>query len=135
MADEIRIHVRIAAELKERVQELSRVTGLDEATLVRKSLESIAEYFDEHGELTVPFVILPKSAVKKTGKTAALPAHSGRSDAPRALDRNPSTDSTRFSVNEAPAPYREAKQSGPRARSTLPGIAKTLDPKKGKTGS
>lgn len=121
MADEIRIHVRIAAELKERVQELSRVTGLDEATLVRKSLESIAQYFDEHGELTVPFVLLPKSALKKGSKTVALPAQSGRSDAPVALPVNPSTDSTRFSVNEPAPAY------GPRPRSTRAGVKKTIE--------
>src|SRR5436189_6448399 len=105
MADpekEIRVNVRVAEELKAKVMKINEITGLDESTLVRKSLEAIAEYFQEHGELTVPFVVLPKSALTaprtktKTGKTAALPAQkSGRADAPIALKPNPSTDSMR----------------------------------------
>jgi hypothetical protein len=127
MPDEIRIHVRIAEELKKRVQSLSEITGLDEATLVRKSLESIAEYFEEHGELTVPFALLPKSAVaprqsKKSGKTAALPAQkSGRADAPIVLTPNPSTDSTRLSLNEDAAEP-PSKKRGPRLRPTRAAI-------------
>lgn len=38
-------------------------------------------------------------------------------------------------LNEVPTQPRSQESSGPRARSTRPGIAKTVEPKKGKTGS
>ena len=73
MGKEIRVNVRIAEELKAGVQRVYDVTGVDESTLVRAALESIVEYFDEHGEITLPLVTVPKSAWKKKQKASRTP--------------------------------------------------------------
>ena len=111
---EIRVNVRIAEELKDQIQRVTQLTGVDESALVRACLESIVEYFDANGEITLPLAVLPKSQLKKL--KAAQPIFvPTRSTAP--------PDDTQR-LNEDPAPI--GGKPGPRAQSTKPGIAKTV---------
>lgn len=127
MADEIRIHVRIDQALKDRVKTLTDLTGLDEATLVRKSLESIAEYFDEHGVLSVPFKLVPDPS-KHGQKKGLYQDKRSRTTATTAPTVLPPSSSTRFSVNEeAPekAPHKQASEPKvTRARAALKEMTK-----------
>jgi hypothetical protein len=123
MAKDTRIQFRVSEEKKRRFDHCAEVTGLDATALGEAAVEALCDYIELHGEITMPLVILHKSAL---AKTAALPAQSGRSDAPVALPANPSTDSIRFSVNEEPAPARH-KSKPPRARSTRAGIHKIVE--------
>jgi hypothetical protein len=114
------IHVRIPPELRADFEEVLNVTGLGETQFVKAAIAALVEYVREHGEITIPIALIPKSKQQKAAKTAALPAHEkkpGRSDAPIALPVNPSTDSTRLSLNEDA----HAESSPPSApRSALP---------------
>lgn len=106
MPKEVRVHVRIAVELKERVQEVTKVTGLDEAALVRSALEAIAEYFEEHGEITLPFVMLPKSLAKGFG-VAGEKTGAGSVGVPS------SPSPARFSLSEEPHAPTETSPRSP----------------------
>ena len=94
---EIRVNVRIAEELKGDVQRVLELTGVDESALVRACLESVVEYFDKHGEITLPLVVLPKSALKKLEAAPLVAGARSRSGA-----SVPDSPSTQFSVNEEP---------------------------------
>lgn len=131
MAKDTRIQFRVSEEKKRRFDHCAEITGLDATALGEAAVEALCDYIEEHGEITMPLVVLPKSVIAR--KTAALPAGSGRSDAPIALSENPSTDSTSYSSNEGPAPYRAGKKgSAPRARSPRGAIKKLVEREKAK---
>lgn len=118
-----RIHVRIDDAMKARLAAAVRkinMPGVDEAAIVRGCLNAFVETVEEHGGIFIPIALKPR---EEGSKSQALPAKSGRSDAPNALPANPSTDSTRCSVNEEPVPR---KPASPRLRSTRAGVRKTV---------
>ncbi|MES2572145.1 MAG: hypothetical protein V4710_19070 [Verrucomicrobiota bacterium] len=90
MPKEVRIHVRIDEALKDDMQRLKKATGLDDAAIVRACLESVVEYFNEHEEITLPLVIMPKSTLKKL--KGFFPAVTS-SSVPAAGSSTPSTHS------------------------------------------
>lgn len=103
MGKDERLHLRLDTEARKKLLRACELTGLDEATALRACVSAFIEYVEENGGIWLPLAILPKSTVKKS-----LP---------------PSTDSTRFSINEdSPAP----KPAGPHPRSTRPGVQKTV---------
>jgi hypothetical protein len=62
MGKEIRVNVRVAAELKERLRKVIDETKISETSLAIACLEALCDYFEEHGEVTMPLVVKPKSA-------------------------------------------------------------------------
>ena len=65
MGKEKRINVRAKGDSKERLAKACEVTGATEASLVMACVEALIDYIEAHGEITLPLVILPKSALKK----------------------------------------------------------------------
>lgn len=62
---EPRISVRVSPGLKAALERVEQTTGIAEAELVRACVRALVEYVTEHGELTVPLVMKPKSADRK----------------------------------------------------------------------
>jgi predicted DNA-binding protein len=56
---ERRISVRIPMRIKERLQGASERTGIKEADIIRSCVEALCDYVEEHGQLTLPFKIVP----------------------------------------------------------------------------
>ena len=65
MARERRINVRAKGDLKDRLKRACEITGANESSLVAACVESLVSYIEEHGEITLPLMVLPKSALKK----------------------------------------------------------------------
>ena len=62
MGKEIRINVRANELLKRRIQTVTETTKIAETSLVIACMEALCDYFDEHGEITMPLIVKPKSA-------------------------------------------------------------------------
>jgi predicted DNA-binding protein len=67
MTPRVSVSVRVSAEIKKRLDALEQQTGLDESTIIRAAIEACLDYVEEHGEITLPLAVLPKS------KSAAKP--------------------------------------------------------------
>jgi len=114
------IYVRIEDEMRKDFDSVLELTGLGETQFVKAAIKALVEYVRQHGEITLPLAIVPKS---ERSKTAAAPQHAASAPVP-ALP----TPSTRFFVNEEPS---ETKPAVPHPRSTKPGVAKTVASRKG----
>lgn len=57
--------MRVSPGLKAALERVEQTTGIAEAELVRACVRALVEYVTEHGELTVPLVMKPKSADRK----------------------------------------------------------------------
>lgn len=66
MKRETRISVRATQELKDRLKNASLLTGINETNLVVSCVEALLDYIDEHGEISMPLAVLPKSALRIT---------------------------------------------------------------------
>ena len=62
MPREQRINVRAKGDLKDRLRRTCEITGASESSLVVACVESLVSYVESHGEITLPIVVLPKSA-------------------------------------------------------------------------
>src|SRR5262249_45965129 len=62
MPREQRINVRAKGDLKDRLRRTCEITGTSESSLVVACVESLVSYVETHGEITLPIVVLPKSA-------------------------------------------------------------------------
>jgi antitoxin component of RelBE/YafQ-DinJ toxin-antitoxin module len=67
-----RVSVRIDDDLKTLVKEVVEKTGITETTLVEASLRALCDYYQEHGEITLPLVVLPKSQAEKITPISAV---------------------------------------------------------------
>lgn len=129
------IYVRIEDELRQQFAEALHATGLEDAQFVKAAIRAFVEHVREHGEIRLPLAIVPKSELHRgPSPPGKLPAPAkqqvgGPSGAKAASGADPSTGSTRFSVNED-APQK-ISAPGPRARSTR-GIHRVVGREKGK---
>ena len=57
ISEEPRVSARIPAELKGRIQRAMKLTGLDEATVIRLCVEAVCDYIEKHRELKLPLQI------------------------------------------------------------------------------
>lgn len=66
---ELRISVRADAALKERIKKVEERVGINETTLVRRSLEALLDYIEEHGSVQFPIQVVPQPTKrpKKSG--------------------------------------------------------------------
>src|SRR2546430_4783003 len=62
MPRERRINVRAQGDLKDRLRRVCQITGASESSLVVACVESLVNYVEGHGEITLPLVVVPKSA-------------------------------------------------------------------------
>jgi hypothetical protein len=62
MPREQRINVRAKGDLKDRLRRTCEITGASESSLVVACVESLVSYVESHGEITLPIVVIPKSA-------------------------------------------------------------------------
>lgn len=62
MAKESRVAIRLSPNEALRFERLSEATGVPTATLARRCLRAAADYYDKHGNLPMPPVILPANA-------------------------------------------------------------------------
>lgn len=58
MKDE-RIAIKVESELKRRLEKVAEQSSITEPSLVRACVTAICEYWETHGELTVPFSVIP----------------------------------------------------------------------------
>lgn len=103
---ETRVSVRIDDDLKKLVRDVVDQTNISETTLVEATLRAICDYFAKHGEITLPLVILPKSAVKKKPGLYRQPSPSGARRSPPS-----SPTGTVHGLNEPSGKYK-AKTKG-----------------------
>lgn len=66
--------MRVDEDLKKLVRDIVEKTNVTETALVEATLKALCDYFEEHGEITLPLVVIPKSALKKTSARAAIGA-------------------------------------------------------------
>jgi hypothetical protein len=48
------------------------ITGASESNLVVSCVESLVNYVESHGEITLPIVVVPKSVLEQPGTTSIL---------------------------------------------------------------
>ncbi|WP_309398559.1 hypothetical protein [Cerasicoccus maritimus] len=58
------LNVRIDPELRARIDHISAETRLSITGMIESALDSIADYYDEHGELLLPLATLPRRRVE-----------------------------------------------------------------------
>ncbi|MDP0495018.1 MAG: hypothetical protein Q7Q73_02300 [Verrucomicrobiota bacterium JB024] len=56
-----RINVRITDSMRDELEDLYNKTGISPADLSRKCLESVLAYWNENGEIKLPFKLIPES--------------------------------------------------------------------------
>ena len=66
MPREQRINVRAKGDLKDRLRRTCEITGASESSLVVACVESLVNYIENHGEITLPIIVVPKSVLKGT---------------------------------------------------------------------
>lgn len=64
MSKEIRIAFRADKALKSRLTKAAKTVMLNESQLSEACVEALIEYIEEHGEITLPLAIVPKSLLK-----------------------------------------------------------------------
>jgi len=62
MSKETRVNVRVSDDLKKRLKSVTDETKISETSFVIACLEAVCDHFEEHGEITMPLVVKPKSA-------------------------------------------------------------------------
>lgn len=67
-SEDTRIAVRVAPEYKERVRKATDLTGVDESTLVKRSLTALLDFIEENGGVSFPIKVVANPA-KKPKKT------------------------------------------------------------------
>jgi sugar phosphate isomerase/epimerase len=68
MSDTRFLNFRLREPLKSRVASFEGGTGVSATSLAEELLRAAMDYFEKHRELTVPLVVLPKSAVDRHGR-------------------------------------------------------------------
>lgn len=86
MPKETRIALRVTDEKKDRLARAAKIVGLNETTLVEACVDALIDYVEEHGELTMPLVVMPKKAASRR-----MPPFSSTVVLPTPEDRAPST--------------------------------------------
>lgn len=72
---EYRISARVPEELKKRLERVEKLIGIDQAIIIRKCVEALIEYVEEHGEITFPLEMAinkkrgPKYPMRDAGET------------------------------------------------------------------
>ena len=107
MSKDTRLHFRLDNAAREKLREVCKLTGLDEATALRACIKAFIEYIEEHGEIRLPLAVVPKAK-------AQIPAPSFPSTARPAPGEG-------FSLSEPP-PAAAARRETPAAQ---PRITKT----------
>lgn len=59
------IVLRVDDELKARLDEIQKNTGISISEVIRQSLNSFVEYYDAHNCVTLPIVIVPAKELKR----------------------------------------------------------------------
>jgi antitoxin component of RelBE/YafQ-DinJ toxin-antitoxin module len=95
MGKEQRVNVRVDPGLRNDFDEALELTGLGETQFVKAAIKALVEYVREHGEITLPLALLPKSQLKKNQAAATV--------------RRPSSSTADLRLNEEPALLRKRK--------------------------
>ncbi|MDR3406341.1 MAG: hypothetical protein P4L99_27905 [Chthoniobacter sp.] len=67
MGKDTRLQFRISEEKKKRFDECAKLVGLNATALGEAAVDALCDYIEENEEITLPLVVLPKSAIE--GKT------------------------------------------------------------------
>lgn len=65
MGKETRLQFRLSDEKKARFAKCAEKVTLTETALAIAAVDALCDYIEEHGEIRMPLVVLPKSAVQK----------------------------------------------------------------------
>ena len=117
MGKQVRLNFRSNDEFKARLKGAAERIGLDQSVLGTAALEAVVKHIEENGSITIPIQII---GPKKSEPGSPLEEHS-RAHPPGSIA---SPDAV--ILNDS------GKKSGPHARSTKPGVAKTLGREKSK---
>ena len=63
--------VRVPGELLNQLKEMEHQTGVSPACLIRHILKDVYHYCQEHGELRLPFQVIPSKELAKLREKAA----------------------------------------------------------------
>ena len=77
MPRERRINVRAKGDLKDRLRRACQITGASESSLVASCVESLVNYVETHGEITLPIVVVPKSVLEQARVRPSLAEAAG----------------------------------------------------------
>ena len=125
-----RINFRLDPVARRRLQRACELTGLDEPTALRACIQAFVEHIEAEGGIWLPLAIVPQEKKKsgsfpKAGHLQNVDV-AGPSIASTTRPAHPPQDppASGFSLNEdSPA---SATPSGPRLKSTRPGVRKIL---------
>ena len=56
------LSVRVNAKLLKRFSDAAETAGIDRALMVRQAVTAICAYIEKHGEITMPFEMVPRKA-------------------------------------------------------------------------
>ena len=118
MPRERRINVRAKGDLKDRLRRACQITGASESSLVAACVESLVNYVESYGELTLPLAVVPKNALKELralsilatledGETGRLSAEGVRGSW---LTSKSGTNSDHVGTNKAQVPSRKTRK-------------------------
>jgi len=65
MAKDTRITIRLSETLRKELDDVCKMTGIEEPTIVRACLEAFVEQVKREGEIRLPLAVVPKSELKK----------------------------------------------------------------------
>ena len=71
---EVRVAVRITNELRTRIDNAVKSTGIPEAVVVSKCLEAYCDYVEEEGSITFPLLLKPKRKEASKGEQSSKAA-------------------------------------------------------------
>jgi hypothetical protein len=119
MPKERRINVRAKGDLKDRLRRACQIIGASESSLIVACVESLVNYIESHGEITLPIMVVPKSALKKTGATSILTNSGGGMTGKLFVEElqassptNKSATNSDYAANsEAEVPLRERRET------------------------
>lgn len=91
--DSIQLSVRIPEQLREQLDEVCKVTGLDISVVVRACMEAFVGAYESDGQISLPLAVIPKSRLKQDTIPAPKMTIPFRSTVvpPSPEDRAPST--------------------------------------------
>jgi hypothetical protein len=81
MSRERRINVRAKGDLKDRLRRACEITGASESSLVGACVEALVNYVESHGEITLPIMVVPKSALTEPRALSILKESEPRDEA------------------------------------------------------
>ena len=74
--------VRYFARDLQKLEQISRLTGIDPGIWLRNCLRALVEAFDRNASISVPFVIVPREQAEKAGLVQPLDENQASAEIP-----------------------------------------------------